>query len=64
MKNISIYETFNGGAVTKIEVQSPKNQWISVFSQTSSLDQTARIFSPSIAVTRFKIQDSRHTFIS
>ena len=52
MNRMDIYETYNGGAITKIEVKNPDNTWFLMYSQPASRYQTARIFSPNLTVTK------------
>ena len=51
MNGMDIYETYNGGAITKIEVKNPDDTWFLMYSQPASQYQTARIFSPNLKVT-------------
>ena len=53
IKEVHIYETYNGGAVVKIELKRPDGAWITVYtSNTTTVEKESRIFSPHIQVAQ------------
>ena len=51
IKEMDIYETYNAGAVVKVELKSPSGEWVIVFRADMAEHITnSRIFSPPLQV--------------
>ena len=59
VKSISIYETFHGGAVTKVSLKNPAGEWIEVYSGVANDITESRIFKPTLQVRSFKYPEQR-----
>ena len=59
VRSISIYETYNAGAIVKVSLRDPAGNWIPVWKGGAQNIKASRIFQPPLQVQGY-IRDHFH----